>query len=123
MSVLAATVTRATPLMPVDMPIVMQGRGLAMATTLNVADATIAVSTEARALACRDLRPSVDTSSTPSSHHDTDRQPTSQNTLGKRTPDYDSRIIGLLAKPMERIMMISLSATFHCSWPIQREHG
>ena len=72
---------------------------------------------------CRDLRPLVDTSSTPSSHHGTDSRPTSRNTLGKQTPDYGSRIIGLLAKPVEQIVTISLSATFHCSWSIRCERG
>ena len=43
--------------------------------------------------------------------------------FGKRTPDFGSRIISLLAKPVERIMTISLSATFHCSWPIWHERG
>ena len=28
-----------------------------------------------------------------------------------------------LARQVVRIMTISLSATFHCSWPIQHEHG
>ena len=98
-------------------------RELAMATTLIMVDAMRALRTEARALAYQDLRPSADTSSTPPSHHGTDHQSTSQNTLGKQTSDYGSRIIGLLVKPVERIMMISLSATFHCSWQIRRERG
>ena len=71
----------------------------------------------------RYLRPSADTSSTPPSCHGIDHQPASQNTPGKRTPDYGLRIISLLAKPVERIMMTSLSITFHCSWPIKHEHG
>ena len=123
MSVSVTTMTHATPSMPVGMPTALRGRGLAAATTLVVADATIAARTEARALSCRDLRPLADSSSTPSSHHGTDHRPTSQNTLEKRIPDYGSRIIGLLAKPVERIMMISLFVTFHYSWPIQRERG
>ena len=53
------------------------------------------------------------------------RPPTNilKNTLGKRTLDCGSRIIGLPAKPMEWIMTISLSATIHCSWPIRHECG
>ena len=89
-----------------------------MATTLDGADAMIVVRTKARTPAYQALRPSVDISSMLPSHQGTDHQPISQNTLGKRTPHYGSRIIGLPAKPVERIMMISLSATFHCSWPI-----
>ena len=86
-----------------------------MATTLIVVDATIAARTEAQALTCQDLRPLANTSSTPSSHHGTDRQPTSQNTPRKQTLDCGSRIIGFLAKPVEQIVTISLSATFHYS--------
>ena len=47
--------------------------------------------------------------------HILNRQPTFRNTLGKQTPDCGSRIIGLLAKRVERILTISLSTTFHCS--------
>ena len=94
-----------------------------MTITLIMVDAMTVARIEARALAYHGLRPSVDTSSTLPSNHGTDRRPTSRNTLGKRTLDYGSRIIDLLDKLVERIMMISLSATFHCSWPIRRERG
>ena len=69
-----------------------------MATILVMEDAMTSVRTEAQAPAYRDLRPSANTSSTPSSHHGTDHRLTSRNTLGKRTLDYGSRIIDLLAK-------------------------
>ena len=104
---------RATPSMPAGMPTAIQGRELATATTLVVVDAMIAARTEAQALASRDLRPSANTSSTSPSHHGTDHQPTSQNALGKRTLDYDSRIIGLLAKLVERIMWQNHRLVFH----------
>ena len=94
-----------------------------MATTLVVVAATTMATSKAQALACQDLRPLADTSSTLPSRHGTDHQPTSRNTLGKRTSNYGSRITSLLAKPVERIMAISLSATFHYSWPIRRERG
>ena len=123
MNVSASTVTRATPSTPVGVPTEMQGRRLATATTLVMADTTTTARTEARASTFRDLRPLADTSSTPSSHRGTDHRPTSRNTLGKQTRDCGSRIIGLLAKLVERIMMISLFAIFHCSWPIRCEHG
>ena len=115
MSVSASTVTHTTPWTPIGVPTAMRGRKLAVATTLVVVDATTVARTEARAPACWDLRPSADTSSTPPSRHGINHQPTSQNSLGKRTLDYGSRIIGLLAKPVERIMMTSLSETFHYS--------
>ena len=72
-----------------------------MATTLVVADTTIAARTEARAPSCPDLRPLADTPSTLPSHRGTDHQLTSQNTQGKQTPNYGLRIIGLLAKLVE----------------------
>ena len=86
-----------------------------MATTLVVVDATTVVRTGAQAPTYQDHKPLADTSSMPPSHRGTDHRPTSRNTLGKQTSDYGSRITGLLAKPVEQKMMISLSATFHCS--------
>ena len=123
MDISTSTMTHATPSTPAGVPVEMRWRRLAMATTLIVADATTAARTEARAPTNRGLRPSANTSSTLPSRQGTDHQPTSQNTLGKRTLNYGSRIIGLFAKLVERIMMTSLSATFHCSWPIRQEPG
>ena len=119
----AATVTHATPSTSADVPTMTQKREPAVATTLIVADATTVARTEAQALACWGLRPSADTSSTLPSHQGTSHQPISQSTLGKQTPDYGSKTIGLPAKPVVWIMMTSLSATFHCSWPIRHGHG
>ena len=49
MSVSATTVTHGTPSTPVGVPVAMQGRELAMATTLVMADGTTMARTEARA--------------------------------------------------------------------------
>ena len=54
------------------------------------ADATTAAKTEARAPACRALRPSTDTSSMLPSRQGTGHQPTSRSTLGRQIPDYGS---------------------------------
>ena len=74
-------------------------------------------------LACRALRPSAGTSSMLLSHQGTDRLKTSLNILGKQTPSFGSKTISSHVKPVARIMMTSLSATFHCSCPIQHKHG
>ena len=94
-----------------------------MATTLDVADATTAARTGARAPAYRALRPSVGTSSTLLSRHGTDHLLISLNILDKPTPGFGSKITGLPVKPVARMMMILLFAISHYSWPIRREHG
>ena len=86
-----------------------------MAIILDAADATTVARTGARALACRGLRPSVGTSSTLHSHQSIDQLPISLNTLGRQTPDFGLKTIGLPIKPVVWIMTTSLSATFHCS--------
>ena len=95
----------------------------AMAIILIAVDTMIAARTKSRALACLGLRPSADISSMLPFHQGTDHQPISQSTLGKQTLDYGSKTIDLPTKPVVRIMMTSLSTTFHCSWPIQHERG
>jgi len=80
-SVSAATVTHATPSTPTGVPTMTREREVATAITLIVADATIVARTKARALAYRGLRPLANTSSMPSSHHGTDRQPSSHSRL------------------------------------------
>ena len=52
-----------------------------------------------------------------------DRLPISLNILGKQTPGFGSKTIGLPVKPVVRMMMILLFAISHYSWPIRRELG
>ena len=59
MSISAATMMHATPLTPIDTPVMIRKRELAVAITLVVVDATIAVRTEAQALAYQGLKPSA----------------------------------------------------------------
>ena len=68
-------------------------------------------------------RPSVGTSSMLLSRQGTNRLPISLNILGKQTPGFDSKTIGLPVKPVVRMMMISLFAISRYSWPIRHEHG
>jgi len=62
------------------------GKGLAVATTLVAADATIAARTKAHASTWWDLRPLADTSSMSPSHQGTDHPPTSQKYSGEMNP-------------------------------------
>ena len=114
-SVSAATATHTAPSTPVEVPTMTQEKEPTVAIILVTADATTAARTEAQAPAYRALRPSAVTSSTLFSHRGTNHQPISQSTLGKQTPDYGSKTIGLPTKPVVWIMMTLLSATFHCS--------
>ena len=94
-----------------------------MVIILVAVGAESAARTEARAPACWALRPLAGTSSMLHSCQGNDHLPISLNTLGRQTPDFGLRTIGLPIKPVVRIMMTSLSATFHCSWLIQLGHG
>jgi hypothetical protein len=86
-----------------------------MATTLIMADAMTTLRTEARAPLHWILRSSAATSSMHLSHRGTDRRRMTQNTLGKQTPDYGSRITSVLARPVMWTVITSLSITSPCS--------
>ena len=94
-----------------------------MAIILDAADATIVARTGARAPAYRGLRPSASASSVLHSHQGIDHLPISLNTLGRQTPDFGLKTIGLPVKPVVRIMTTSLFTTFHCSSLIRHERG
>ena len=114
-NVSAATATHVALLMPVDAPTATREKEPVTAIILIAAGATTAARTEARAPACRALRPSVGTTSTLLSHQGIDRLPISLSTPRRQTLDFGSKTIGLPAKPVVQIMTTSLSATFHCS--------
>ena len=86
-----------------------------MAIILVAADATTVARTGAQAPASRALRPSAGTSSTLLSHQGIDHLPISLSTLGRQTPNFGSKTIGLPVKPVARMMMISLFAISHYS--------
>ena len=83
-----------------------------MAIILDTVDATIAARTRARAPAYPALRPSAGTSSTLCSRQGIDHLPISLSTLGRQTPDFGLKTIGLPIKLVVRIMMTSLSQNF-----------
>ena len=100
MNASATTTTRAAPSTPAGAPMVTQGKEPAVAIILDAASATTVARTRARASAYRGLRPSADTSSTLLSHQGTDRLPISLNILGRQTPGFGSKTIGLPVKPV-----------------------
>jgi hypothetical protein len=69
-----------------------------VAIILDTVDSTIVARTRAQALACQGLRPSAGTSSTLHSRQGIGRLPISLNTLGRQTPDFGLKTIGLPMK-------------------------
>ena len=119
----ATIATHAAPSTPADAPAATQGKEPTVAIILDAMDAMTATRTEARAPACQGLRPSAGTSSTLHCCQGIDHLPIFLNTLGRQTPDFGLKTIGLPVKPVARIMMTSLSAIFHCSLLIRHERG